>query len=101
PVRDEAAEVVEPRELDELEGAAEALDPPAEALRPRFPPAVGRVPPELAGEAVVVRRRACHQPCVEELRMRREVGALVGDVERQGAEDAHALARRAAPPGST
>src|SRR5262249_10762325 len=97
PVGDEAAEVVEPREVDELERAAEALDPPAVALRARHGPAVGRIAPELAGAAVAVGRRAGHEPPAEEFRARGEVGALVRDVDRQVAEDAHAPGRCIAP----
>src|SRR5205085_9484112 len=70
-----------------------ALDPPAVVLRSVDGPAVDGIAPELAGLAVVVRRRARDDVRLEQLRVRREVGAGVGDVDRDVAEDAHALAR--------
>ena len=48
PVGDEAAEVVDARQVDELERAAEALDPPAVAVGAHRGPVVERVAPELA-----------------------------------------------------
>ena len=71
PVGDEAAEVVDPREVDELERAPEALDPPAVAASRRMRrPVVERVAPELAGRAERVRRRARDHAAAEQLRMR-------------------------------
>ncbi len=58
PVRDEAAEVVDAREVDELEDAAEALDPPAVARRAVHGPVVERVAPVLAVGVQRVGRRA-------------------------------------------
>src|SRR5581483_2949273 len=48
PVRNEAAEVVDAREIEESERPAEALDPPAVSVPPHRAPVVERVPPELA-----------------------------------------------------
>ena len=96
PVRLEAAEVVEPHEVDEREHGAEAVDPPGVAGARERVPAVERVAPELAGGAEVVGRDAGLEgrPAVggevEELRVRPDVGAVVGDEDRDVAHDADA-----------
>ena len=69
PVGDEAAEVVDAREVDELERAPEALDPPAVAGRAVRGPVVERVAPELAVRAERVGRRAGDLAVREELRL--------------------------------
>jgi hypothetical protein len=75
PVRDEPAEVVDPREVEEVEDAPEALDPPAVAPPPQRRPVVDRVAPELALRREVVGRRAGDDVVAEQLRVRRVVGA--------------------------
>ena len=96
PVGLEAAEVVEPHGVHQREHGAEALDPPGVAgARERVPP-VERVAPELAGRAEVVGRDAGLQgrPAVggqvEDLRVRPDVRAVVGDEDRDVAHDADA-----------
>src|SRR6185437_10740566 len=68
PVGDEAAEVVDPAQVDELEGAPEALSPPAVAGRAVRGPVVERVPPALAGRTERIGRRPRHLAVREELR---------------------------------
>ena len=90
PVGDEAAEVVDPREVVELERAPQALDPPAVAAALQRRPVVQRVAPQLALVGVRVGRRAGHRVVAEQLR----VGAVVGrpgrDVDRHVADQLHA-----------
>ena len=86
PVRDEAAEVVDPAEVEELERAQEALPPPAVAGRTVDGPIVERVPPPLAVRAEGVGRRSRDLAAREQLRPGVEVGAAVGDVDRQVAD---------------
>ena len=69
PVRDEATEVVEAGQVEELEGPAEALDPPVVSLRGVRRPPVERVPPVLAVRVEVVGRCAGDPGRVEQLRM--------------------------------
>ena len=73
---DEAAEVVDPHEVEELERPPEPLDPPAVAGPLQRRPVVERVPPELTAGAQRIGRRAGDRAREEELR----VGALVGAV---------------------
>src|SRR5581483_1548763 len=94
PVRDERAEVVDPRHVDELERPPEALRPPAVALDAMRPPVVDRVPPELARRAEVVGRRTRYDLLLEQLPVCALVGAAGGDVDRQVAEDADAVRLR-------
>ena len=94
PVRDEAAEMVDARHVDELEGAAQALDPPAVAGCAMRAPVVERIAPVLAALRQRVGRRARDLARAEELGVRDVLGASFGDVDRDVAEDAHApLAR--------
>ena len=75
PVRDEAAEVVDARHVDELEGAAQPLDPPAVAGRAMRAPVVERIAPVLAARRQRVGRRARDLAALEELRVRDVLGA--------------------------
>src|SRR5439155_22710549 len=88
PVGDEAPEVVDAAEVDELERPPEALPPPAVAGRAVDGPVVERVPPALAARAEGVGRSAGHLAVREQLRPGREIGSLVGDVDRQIADEA-------------
>ena len=93
PVRLEAAEVVEPHAVDEGEHGAEAVDPPGVAGARERVPAVERVAPQLSGGAEVVGGHAGLEsgPAVggelEDLRVRPDVGAVVGDEDRDVAHD--------------
>jgi hypothetical protein len=89
PVRHEAAEVVHPRQVEEVEGAAEALDPEAVAAAAHRRPVVDRVAPELALLREVVRRRARDDVVAEELGVGLVVGAAGRDVDRHVADEAH------------
>ncbi len=89
PVGDEAAEVVNACQVDELEGTAEALGPPAVVRRPVDAPVVQRIAPVLAGAGEIVGRRACDLAPAEELRVREVLSASLRDVDRDVAEDAH------------
>ena len=90
PVGDEAAEVVDAREVEEVERAPEALDPPAVAAAAQRRPVVDRVAPELALRGEVVRRRAGDDVVAEQLRMGDVVGAAGRDVDRHVADQPHA-----------
>ncbi len=103
PVVLEAAEVVDPREVVERQRQPQPRDPPAVAVARHHVPAVERVAPVLAGRAEVVRRhpRDDRGPVGlvqgEEVRVGPDVGAVVGDEDRQIADDADLpLARRPA-----
>ena len=73
---------------------AEALDPPAVAARAVRRPVVERVAPVLPVRVQRVGRRARHLAVREQLRPRGDVGADVGDVDRDVADQPDA-ARRA------
>ena len=90
PVGDEAAEVVDPREVVELERAAEALGPPAVAAPLQRRPVVQRVAPQLALVGERVRRRAGDRAVAEQLGMRAVVGRARRDVDRHVADQPHA-----------
>ena len=69
PVGDEAAEVVDPREVEERERARQPRDPPAVAAALQRRPVVERVAPQLALVGVGVGRRAGHRVVAEQLRV--------------------------------
>ena len=93
PVAGEAAEVVDPEHVDQREGVGEAGNPPVEALLLVDVPAVERIAPALTRLAEVVGRDAGHhcRPAasveLEELGAAPHVGAVVGDEDRQVADD--------------
>ncbi len=89
PVGDEAAEVVDAGEVEELEDALEACRPPRVALPPQRRPVIERVAPELALVGERVRRHAGHGAGLEDLRMRELVGRALGDVDRDVADQLH------------
>src|SRR5262249_34561340 len=94
PVGDEAAEVVDATEVEELERAPEPLLPPAKDGRTVDRPVVERVPPALAGRAERIGRRTGDLTVGEQLRPALVVGAAVGDVDRQIADEADAALGR-------
>ncbi|HEY0415066.1 MAG TPA: hypothetical protein VGC78_01660 [Gaiellaceae bacterium] len=94
PVGDEAAEVVDARQVDERERPAEPLEPPAEAVGAHRPPVVERVAPQLPGLRERVRRHARDEAVLEEPAVRTVVGAVPGDVDRHVAEDPDAAVAR-------
>ena len=96
PVGDEAAEVVDAHEVVELERPAEALDPPAVARRAHRRPVVDRVAPALALVGEGVGRDAGDDVGDEELGMREVVGAVLGDVDREVADQPDAALVRVA-----
>ncbi len=84
PVGDEAAEVVDPRQVEELERAPQPLDPPAIAAPLQRRPVVQRVAPQLALVGVGVRAaRRPRTPVAEQLGVRAVVGAVRRDVDRR------------------
>jgi hypothetical protein len=97
PVGDEAAEVVDPRDVVQLEDAPEALGPPAVAAAPQCRPVVQRVAPQLALVGVGVRRRARHRVVHEQRRVRPVVDRARRDVDRHVADQAHAALRGVLP----
>ena len=90
PVGREAAEVVDAGEVEELEGAAQALDPPAVAPAAQRGPVVDRVAPQLALVGEGVGRDAGHDVVAEELGPADVVGAAGRDVDGHVADQAHA-----------
>src|SRR6188472_4510587 len=93
PVRDEAAEVVDARDVCELEYAPEPLDPPAVALAPHLPPVVGRLAPELPVGMRDVGRRSGNEILGEQIGVRVDIGAVFGDVDGDVADQPHAAIR--------
>src|SRR6185312_9164366 len=94
PVGNEAAKVVDAREIDELARAAEALDPPAVAGRAVHRPVVQGIPPVLPVRAQRVGRRARDLAVREELGPGLDVGASIRDVDRHVADQADAALAR-------
>ena len=94
PVGGEAAEVVDPREVEELERAAQAVGPPAVAAALQRAPVVQRVAPQLALVGVRVGRRAGDGVGAEQLGVRAVVDRPGGDVDRHVADQPHAALRR-------
>ena len=90
PVGDEAAEVVDARQVDELERAAKPLDPPPITVRVHRGPVVERVAPQLARLREEVRRHARDRTRLEQVRVGAVVGAVHRDVDRHVPEEAHA-----------
>ena len=90
PVRDEAAEVVDAREVDERQRAPQPLDPPAVARAAHRRPVVEGVAPQLPGRAEQVGWHPGDETGLEELGMRPVVGAAPRHVDRHVAEDAYA-----------
>src|SRR5205823_5338075 len=75
PVGDEAAEVVQSRQVEELERPAEPVGPPAVPGRAMDGPVVEGIPPELTGRAECVGWDTGDGVAAEELRVRFVVGA--------------------------
>ena len=95
PVAGEAAEVVDPEDVDEGERPPQALDPPAVALSRQRVPVVERVAPLLPDVVERVGRCAGDEvPGEEDLRMGRVVAAAGGDVDRDVPDRAARRARR-------
>ena len=90
PVGDEAAEVVDPRAVEQRERAREPRDPPGVAAPLQRRPVVERVAPELALVRVGVGRRAGDGVVAEQLRVRAVVGRAGRDVDRHVADQPHA-----------
>ena len=90
PVRDETAEVVDPREVEQLQRALHAVHPPAVAGALKRGPVIQRVAPELAADRVFIGRRTGHEPLLKEARMGQVIGARGRDVDRDVAHDPHA-----------
>ncbi len=88
--------MVDPGNVDQPVDGAKPLNPPAEAVLAHPLPVVERVAPELPGRAEVIRRHSgnlCAPPPGVELELRAigpDVGAIVGDEDRDIAEDQHA-----------
>ena len=89
PVRAEAAEVVDPHHVEQLERAPQPLGPPPVAAPPQRRPVVQRVAPQLALRRVGVRRRARDRVVAEQLRVRAVVDRSRRDVDRHVADQAH------------
>src|SRR6266511_3077161 len=94
PVRDETAEMVDARHVDELEGAPKTLAPPAVTRCAVRAPVVQRIAPVLTRRGQVVRRGTRDFAAAEELRVREMLGASPRDVDRDVAEDAHVVSAR-------
>src|SRR4051812_4747582 len=93
PVGHEAAEVIQPRDIDQCQCRAEALDPPAVALAGQHIPAIQRVAPQLPGEAEVIRWYAGHSDRMaflvqrEDLAVGPDIRAIIGYEDRDVADD--------------
>ena len=93
----EAAEVVDAGDVVKAEAIVHAADPPLIAGGAVLLPAVEGIAPQLAVFGEGVRRAACHgdgnvfSVQLEQLRMRPCVRAVHGDVNRDIADDLHAV----------
>ena len=81
PVGDETTEVIDSRDVDELERPAEAFDPPAVTLTAVLAPVVDGLAPELPGGMRHVRGGSGDEPVREELRVGPHVGPVGRDVD--------------------
>ena len=90
PVGDEAAEMIDPGDIEERERASQALGPPAVAALLQRRPVIQRVAPQLAAIAVGVGRRARDVAGAKQLRPSAVVGAAGRDVDRDVADQPHA-----------
>ena len=86
PVRDEPAEVVDPRDVEQRERPPQALGPPAIARALQRRPVVQGVAPELAEVRERVRRHARDLPGAKQRRPRAVVGPVGSDVDRHVAD---------------
>src|SRR5207237_9700279 len=92
PVSGEADEMVEPYGIEPRERLREPLEPPMEARSLERLPIIERVPPALAGRAEVVGRDAGNHRGLalrveeEQLPVRPDVGAVVGDEDGEVAD---------------
>src|SRR5689334_3495966 len=90
--------MVEPDDVDQPQEIAEALDPPGVSGARQRIPAVVWIAPELAGGAEIVGRHPRHHQGravlveLEELLMGPDIGAVVGDEDRNVADDPYAKA---------
>ena len=89
PVGDEAAEVVDSRQIEQVECAPQALDPPAITPPPQRRPVVERVAPQLALVGERVGRHARHVTVLEQLGVGAVVGAAGRHVDGDVPHDAH------------
>ena len=100
PVVDDADEVVDANHVEELRVGLHALAPPLKILLLHHVPAVQRVAPALALVGKCIRRysgnvrRIAVDVQLEELAVRPGIGAVHGDVQRNVADNLHALLRR-------
>jgi hypothetical protein len=86
--------VVDPRQVEERERAAQTLCPPPVSVSGDRLPVEERVPPVLAAPIQLVWRGARDEAVEEQLRMGAVVDAVLGDIDRHVPEQAHApLAR--------
>ena len=88
------AKVIDAHEVDQVEHPAQPLDPPAVAVCAHRPPVVQRVAPELARGRERVGRHSGDTARLKELRVRTVVGAVLGDIDRDVAEDPDAAVGR-------
>ena len=89
-----AAEVVDARQVDELEGAPEARRPTSGSRGAAAPASRRSGCPRAARSAVGVGRHAGDHAVEEQLRLRLVVGASGRDVDRHVADEAHPAPRR-------
>ena len=82
----EPAEVIDPGEVVQRERPPQPLDPPAVALLGEHVPVEERIAPVLPQRAEPVRRRAGQDTLQEELRMGQLVDAVLGDIDRDVAD---------------
>ncbi len=90
PVGDQAAEVVQAHDVEQLDRASHPLDPPAVALTLHRRPAVDRVAPALPLGGIGVRRSPRHETRFEQAGMAPVIDAPGRDVERHVSDQPHA-----------
>ena len=99
----EAAEMIDPHHIEEIEAAAHPRDPPAVARLFMIIPVIDRIAPELTGRREAVRRaardllRLALLIELEQLRMLREIHGIARYIDRDIADDGDALLVRVSP----
>ena len=86
--------MVDPDEVEQVEGAPQPLDPPPVAVVGQHVPPVQRVAPQLAGRGIRVRWHAGDRVVTEELRPGPLVRAARGDVDGHVTHEPHATGPR-------
>ena len=86
PVRDKSPEVIDPGDVEQLQGPPRPLDPPPIAASAQRRPVIQRVAPQLTVIGKCVRRGTRDEPVLEQLRVSAVIDAPRRHVDRDVAE---------------